>query len=43
VKAMIEYSGGEVGFDSEEGKGSTFYIKLPLKGSKKIKGGKKIE
>lgn len=30
AKAIVEKHGGSVGFTSEEGKGSTFWIKLPL-------------
>jgi signal transduction histidine kinase len=31
VKAYIEEQGGSVSFASEEGKGSTFHIELPVK------------
>jgi len=39
TKNIVEAHGGRVGFESEEGKGSTFYFILPLK-SKKIKNGR---
>jgi signal transduction histidine kinase len=32
VKRMTESLGGTVSFDSEEGKGTTFTIRLPIKG-----------
>ena len=38
VKSVIEKSGGETGFESEEGQGTTFYFTLPKKNiSQKIK------
>lgn len=33
VKRMVENAGGRVWFETEEGKGTRFYVALPLKGS----------
>ena len=30
VKRLVEAQGGLIGFDSVVGKGTTFYVKLPL-------------
>ena len=35
---IVAVSGGEVGFDSREGKGTTFWFTLPFKGSEAKKG-----
>ena len=31
TKAVIDYLGGEIWFESEEGKGTSFYVKIPSK------------
>lgn len=38
VKSIIEHSGGNVWFESEEGKGTTFFVTLPMSGMKKKEG-----
>lgn len=40
VKAIIDQSGGKVWFESEEDKGTTFCISIPLSGMKKKEGQK---
>ncbi len=42
VKSIIDKSGGKVWFESIEGKGTTFYISLPIEGMKKIEGTKSL-
>ena len=33
VKGAVEAQGGNIRFTSEEGKGTTFFVELPIKGS----------
>ncbi|MEI6238693.1 MAG: ATP-binding protein, partial [bacterium] len=42
IKSIIDKSGGDVWFKSEENKGTTFYIILPDSGMKKREGTKKL-
>ena len=42
AKLIIEESGGMISFDSEEGRGSTFWFLLPIAGSKGRGGGKTL-
>ncbi len=43
ARSIIEVTGGQVWFESEEGKGTTFNIKLPLSGMKVRKGTKNLD
>ena len=43
VRGIVENAGGKIWFESEENKGTTFFVTLPLKGMVKKEGAKKIE
>jgi len=43
VKSIIDHADGEITFKSEEDKGTTFYLKVPLSGMRKKEGDKRIE
>lgn len=42
IKLIMDATGGKVWFVSKEGKGTTFYVWLPLSGMKKVKGDKTL-
>jgi len=42
IKAILDNTGGKIRFESEENKGSKFYITLPLGGMKQKEGTKKL-
>ena len=42
VKSIVEHTDGTVWFESEEGKGATFYVRLPLSGMQKKEGAKPL-
>lgn len=43
IKAIVDHAGGTIKFESEEDKGTSFYISLPLSGMKKKVGNKPLE
>lgn len=43
IKEIVTQAGGSIKFESEEGKGTTFYISLPLEGMKKKAGTKTLD
>jgi len=43
AKSVIEAFGGKIWFESQEDKGTTFYITIPLKGAKRIEGTRSLE
>lgn len=43
VKSVVETSNGRIWFESEENKGSTFHVTLPISGMKKKAGSKSLE
>ncbi len=42
VKSIVEESGGTIRFESEEHKGTTFFVTLPVEGMKKKEGSRKL-
>ncbi len=42
VKTIISKTGGKIWFESEEGKGTTFFVSFPLSGMKKKGGDKQL-
>jgi signal transduction histidine kinase len=43
IKSIIDQSDGNVWFESEVGKGTTFYVIFPLSGMKKKEGSKILD
>lgn len=42
VKSIIDHAGGSIRFESEEGKGTTFFVEFPAEGMKKRAGTKSL-
>ncbi len=42
VKSVVEQSGGKIWFESEENRGTTFFVTLPLRGVGRITGTKSL-
>ncbi|MFO7807401.1 MAG: ATP-binding protein [Candidatus Moraniibacteriota bacterium] len=42
VKSIVDYAGGEIWFNSEKDKGTTFFIEMPLSGMKVKKGSREL-
>jgi two-component system sensor histidine kinase VicK len=42
VKSVVDYTGGNIWFKSEENIGTTFHVVFPLRGMKKKEGSKKL-
>lgn len=38
AKSIVDHSGGKIWFESQEGKGATFYVTLPIGGMVKKEG-----
>lgn len=43
VKSIVEQAKGKIWFESEENKGTTFYVEMPIKGMPKKEGTKSLE
>jgi PAS domain S-box-containing protein len=43
IKSIVDQAGGEVWFESEENKGTTFYVSFPIEGMKKKDGLKQLD
>jgi len=43
IRAIADQSGGQIWFESREGKGTTFYISFPISGMKKKEGAKQLD
>lgn len=42
VKSILDQSGGKIWFESKDGKGTTFFVTIPISGMKKREGTKKL-